>query len=83
MKTTERFSYSEDQIIEQNYSWQSLAKLLNYILPYRRKLVGIGSSLFLSVGIKLIIPLLIAYAIDHAMNPYNRQKSLELLYPSA
>lgn len=66
---TNRFHYSQDQVMEKPFDWGQIRRLLGFMKPYSRKLLpGSIAAMLLSTIIRLIIPILIGkVAIDMAI----------------
>lgn len=63
----ERFVYQDDDQIEKPFNWAQLARLFNYMKPYRKELVPVILMMILGTITRLTIPLLIIAAIDKAI----------------
>ncbi|NMO98225.1 ABC transporter ATP-binding protein [Paenibacillus lemnae] len=74
-----RFVYPDDAVMKSTYSWRSMLRLLQYILPYWKQLVPVAVMLLIGTLTKLAIPILIVAAIDHAINPVDGEGSSMLL----
>lgn len=66
----DRFQYFIDAAIEKPFNWPQMVRLLQYMKPYSRRLLPLAIiAMLISTGVRLAIPLLIAFAIDHAIIP--------------
>jgi len=63
----ERFVYQDDNAIEKPFNWKQMSRLLQYIKPYRSKLVPIILATIAGTITKVSIPFLIGYTIDSAI----------------
>lgn len=78
-KKQERFVYQDDEIIEKPFNWGQLARLAAYMKPYGKQMLPVIIIAVLIVTLtKLAIPMLIMYAIDHALA--KESSNLKLLY---
>ena len=60
-----RFIYADDEVIEKPFNWKQFARLAQYIRPYARQLLPlILAMIALGTMTKLLIPLLLGYAVD-------------------
>ncbi|AEI41403.1 ABC transporter ATP-binding protein [Paenibacillus mucilaginosus] len=67
-ETVNRFVYQDDEELDKGFDWVQVKRLSKYMKPYARQLVPIMIVMMCVGGItKLLNPLLIAYAIDHAL----------------
>jgi ATP-binding cassette subfamily B multidrug efflux pump len=67
-KDQERFVYQDDELMEKPFDWGQLKRLGQYMKPYGRKLMPvIIITILIGTLSKLAIPMLITYAIDHAL----------------
>ncbi|SNZ09214.1 ATP-binding cassette, subfamily B [Terribacillus aidingensis] len=66
---TNRFHYSQDQVMEKPFDWAQIRRLLAYIKPYSKTLLpGAIITMLLATLIRLLIPILIGkVAIDIAI----------------
>ncbi|MEI7024468.1 ABC transporter ATP-binding protein [Paenibacillus sp. y28] len=68
--TNERFVYQDDELIDKPFDWNQIRRMGKFVIPYRKKLLPvILLTMVLGTLTKLFIPLLISYAIDHALKP--------------
>ncbi|WP_405083507.1 ABC transporter ATP-binding protein [Paenibacillus psychroresistens] len=68
IKKQERFVYQDDDIMEKPFDWSQLKRLGKYMKPYSKKMLPIIIITILIVTLsKLAIPMLITFAIDHAI----------------
>jgi ATP-binding cassette subfamily B multidrug efflux pump len=68
IKGQERFVYQDDDLMEKPFDWGQLKRLGKYMKPYSRKLLPIILiTILIGTLSKLAIPMLISYAIDHAL----------------
>jgi ATP-binding cassette subfamily B protein len=68
IKRQERFVYQDDDIMEKPFDWGQLKRLGKYMKPYSRKLMPvIIITILIGTLSKLAIPMLISFAIDHAL----------------
>jgi ATP-binding cassette subfamily B multidrug efflux pump len=68
IKNRERFIYQDDDIMEKPFDWGQLKRLGKYLKPYSKKMLPVIIITILIVTLsKLAIPMLITYAIDHAI----------------
>jgi ATP-binding cassette subfamily B multidrug efflux pump len=66
----DRFHYFIDAAIEKPFNWPQMVRLLHYMKPYSRRLLPLAIiAMLISTGVRLAIPLLIAFSIDHAIIP--------------
>ncbi|WNQ09218.1 ABC transporter ATP-binding protein [Paenibacillus aurantius] len=73
----ERFVYQDDDAIEKPFNWSQIRRLGTYMKPYSKQMLPIILlSMLLVTMTKLAIPMLISFAIDHALE----DKNLKLLY---
>lgn len=65
-----QFKYQDDVLIEKDFNWKQMARLLTYVKPYRS---DVGKVVFVMTVFgmltKLAIPFLISMAIDRAIDP--------------
>jgi ATP-binding cassette subfamily B multidrug efflux pump len=81
IKRQERFVYQDDDIMEKPFDWGQLKRLGRYMKPYSRKLMPIIIiTILIGTLSKLAIPMLISYAIDHAL--LQKNSSLLLIITS-
>lgn len=74
IKKQERFVYQDDDIMEKPFDWGQLKRLGQYMKPYTKKMLPIILITILIITLtKLAIPMLISYAIDHALINKNSQ----------
>jgi ATP-binding cassette subfamily B multidrug efflux pump len=67
-KNQERFVYQDDEIMEKPFDWGQLKRLGQYLKPYGKAMLPVIITTMLLVTLsKLAIPMLISYAIDHAL----------------
>lgn len=75
-----QFKYQDDVLIEKDFNWKQMARLLTYIKPYRS---DVGKVVFVMTVFgmltKLAIPFLISLAIDRAIEPQVGSPSSGLL----
>ncbi|WP_010273719.1 ABC transporter ATP-binding protein [Paenibacillus senegalensis] len=69
----QRFVYQDDEIMEKPFDWGQVKRLGKYLTPYRKQMIPIIFVTILVTLTKLAIPLMIAYAIDHALTKPNPQ----------
>ncbi len=68
VKANERFVYADDDEIDKGYDWSQIRRLVNYVKPYRAKLLPALILLMVVGGLsKLIIPIIISKTIDVAI----------------
>ncbi|MDB5054714.1 MAG: yknV [Bacilli bacterium] len=68
----ERFVYQDDDVMEKPFDWGQLKRLGMYMKPYSRKMLPVILITMLLVTLsKLAIPILISFAIDHALVKQN------------
>ncbi|CAM3896932.1 ABC transporter ATP-binding protein [Cohnella lubricantis] len=65
-----QFKYQDDVLIEKDFNWKQMARLLTYVKPYRSDVskVVFVMTVF-GMLTKLAIPFLISLAIDRAIDP--------------
>jgi ATP-binding cassette subfamily B protein len=63
----ERFVYQDDNAIEKPFNWKQMSRLLQYIQPYRIKLIPVILATIVGTITKVSIPFLIGYTIDSAI----------------
>lgn len=64
----DRFHYFIDSVIEKPFNWSQMARLLTYMKPYSKRLLPLAIiAMLISTGVRLAIPVLIAMAIDDAI----------------
>lgn len=63
-----RFVYQDDEELDKGFDWNQMKRLGKYMRPYAKQILPM-ILLMMAVGAltKLLNPLLIAYAIDHAL----------------
>ncbi|MCZ8521422.1 ABC transporter ATP-binding protein [Paenibacillus mucilaginosus] len=72
-----RFVYQDDEELDKGFDWVQVKRLSKYMKPYAKQLVPVMLVMMCVGGItKLLNPLLIAYAIDHALTEKNGTKLL-------
>jgi ATP-binding cassette, subfamily B, multidrug efflux pump len=59
--------FHEEETLGKAYDARLMRRLLTYLRPYRWKVVVAVFTLFLIAGLELVGPLLLAYALDHAI----------------
>jgi ATP-binding cassette, subfamily B, multidrug efflux pump len=64
---SEAARYHEEEILGKAYDARLMRRLLRYLHPYRARVVLAITTLLASAGLELIGPLLLAYALDHAI----------------
>ncbi|WP_419883687.1 ABC transporter ATP-binding protein [Peribacillus sp. B-H-3] len=71
--SSERFQYSNDQVIEKPFNWKQMLRLFSYMKPYSKKLLPLAIfSVLLTTAIKLVIPALIGvYTLGGAIKEKN------------
>ncbi len=62
-------SYYEEYDYNKPFSLKVWAKMLPFMRPYRKKLVGIGLLMALAALVDICLPLLLRYAIDNFIEP--------------
>ncbi|TVY11665.1 ABC transporter ATP-binding protein [Paenibacillus cremeus] len=63
-----RFVYQDDEELDKGFDWAQVKRLSTYMKPYARQIIPIVLIMMVVGAItKLLNPLLIAYAIDHAL----------------
>lgn len=73
----QRFIYTDDQALEKPFDYHVFKRLLSYIKPYSRTLLPkLIIMTLLGVGAKLIVPLMIAKAIDGPIKQGDKQSLL-------
>lgn len=64
-RASERFVYQDDEIMEKPFDWNQFVRLAAYIKPYAKKLLPvILIVMVLGTITKLLVPLLLGYAVD-------------------
>ncbi|TLS53164.1 ABC transporter ATP-binding protein [Paenibacillus antri] len=64
-KKAERFVYQDDEVMEKPFDWAQFSRLAAYIRPYAKQLLPvIIVAMVLGTITKLLVPLLLGYAID-------------------
>ncbi|NHN28669.1 ABC transporter ATP-binding protein [Paenibacillus agricola] len=67
-QTGQRFIYQDDEVLDKEFDWGQVKRLGKYLKPYSRQILPIIiTMMFVGALTKLLNPLLIAYAIDHAL----------------
>jgi ATP-binding cassette subfamily B protein len=63
-----QFLYQDDVLIEKPFNWKQMRRLFTFVKPYRKEVarVALVMTLF-GMLTRLAIPLVISYAIDHAI----------------
>ncbi|WP_202078208.1 ABC transporter ATP-binding protein [Caldalkalibacillus salinus] len=65
----ERFQYSIDTAIEKPFNWSQVLRLFSYMKPYAKSLLPLAIiAMLINTGVRLIVPLMIASAIDHMID---------------
>jgi ATP-binding cassette, subfamily B, multidrug efflux pump len=64
---SEAARYHEEEVLGKAYDARLMRRLLRYLGPYRWRVVLAVATLFVIAGLELIGPLLLAYALDHAI----------------
>jgi ATP-binding cassette subfamily B protein len=75
-----KFVYQDDVLIDKPFNWKQMARLMQYIRPYRTDVTKV-SVVMLLFGMlpRLAIPLLLSAAIDRAIRPEDGRGSFPLL----
>jgi len=68
-RTRDRFVYTDDDVIEKPFNWAQLARLFQYMKPYKAEFVPIIIVMIIGTLTRLGIPLLIWRGIDHYIEP--------------
>mgnify|MGYP001488292801 FL=1 len=63
----ERFVYQDDNAIEKPFNWKQMSRLLQYIKPYRTKMIPVIFATIIGTITKVSVPFLIGYTIDAAI----------------
>nr|WP_026314524.1 ABC transporter ATP-binding protein [Heyndrickxia acidiproducens] len=81
-KVMERFHYSADRIIDKPFNWKQMARLLQYLKPYRKTLLPKAfTAVLIKTLITLIIPMLIGvYAIGKGVTEKNGKFLFEMVF---
>lgn len=67
-----RFVYQDDEVLDKEFDWGQVKRLSRYMKPYAKQILPIiGIMMIVGALTKLLNPLLIAYAIDHALEGKN------------
>lgn len=67
-----RFVYQDDEVLDKEFDWGQVKRLSRYMKPYAKQILPIiGIMMVVGALTKLLNPLLIAYAIDHALKDKN------------
>lgn len=67
-----RFVYQDDEVLDKEFDWGQVKRLSRYMKPYAKQILPIiGIMMVVGALTKLLNPLLIAYAIDHALEGKN------------
>lgn len=68
-RVNKRFYYKQDKVIEKQFNWHQMTRLLGYVKPYSRSLLPKAIvALLISTGVRLFVPIIIGvYAFDHAL----------------
>ncbi|HET7581079.1 MAG TPA: ABC transporter ATP-binding protein [Bacillales bacterium] len=72
-RVNKRFYYKQDKVIEKQFNWQQMTRLLGYVKPYARTILPKAIvALLLSTAVRLFVPIIIGvYAFDHALADKN------------
>lgn len=68
-QTRDRFVYTDDDVIEKPFNWSQLARLFQYMKPYKADFLPIIIVMIIGTLTRLGIPLLIYRGIDHYIEP--------------
>ena len=68
-QTRDRFVYTDDEIIEKPFNWSQLARLFEYLKPYKKDFLPIIMVMIIGTLTRLGIPLIIYYGIEHFIEP--------------
>ncbi|WP_254901267.1 ABC transporter ATP-binding protein [Tuberibacillus sp. Marseille-P3662] len=65
----ERFYYKADQVVEKQFNWKQMFRLMSYMKPYAKTLVPLAVlTMFIQTAVRLIVPILIGvYAFDEVI----------------
>ncbi|WP_028548612.1 ABC transporter ATP-binding protein [Paenibacillus sp. UNC451MF] len=68
----QRFVYQDDEQLDKEFDWVQIKRLSQYIKPYSKQILPVIITMMIVGALtKLLNPLLIAYAIDHALREGN------------
>ncbi|GHH97812.1 ABC transporter ATP-binding protein [Neobacillus kokaensis] len=78
----ERFHYSQDQVIDKQFNWKQMWRLLQYLKPYAKNLLPLSFlTVIISTAVRLIIPILIGvYTLDKAIIEKDTTLLLQLVF---
>jgi ATP-binding cassette subfamily B multidrug efflux pump len=71
-QTGQRFVYQDDEVLDKEFDWGQVKRLGKYLKPYSKQILPVIITMMVVGALtKLLNPLLIAYAIDHALREGN------------
>ncbi|MCI3920361.1 ABC transporter ATP-binding protein/permease [Paenibacillus sp. TRM 82003] len=80
---TERFVYQDDEVMEKPFDWGQFGRLAKYIRPYAKQMLPVVIVMMvLGTITKLLVPLLLGYAVDE-VSPADGGQRFEMLWTYA
>lgn len=68
-RSKQRFYYKQDDAIEKPFNWMQMLRLLGYMKPYGKSMVPkTVIAVLIPTAIRLIVPIIIGSAFDHAIS---------------
>ena len=64
-------SFREDEQVESAGKWKVIVRLLSYLKDHIKAVIGVLICMGITIGISLINPLLVEYAIDEFIGKEN------------
>lgn len=68
-ESADRFYYREEKVFEKPFDWNQARRLLAFVLPYARQVILAGIAMLAATVTRLLVPWLMAQAIDTALEP--------------
>lgn len=77
-----RFQYSTDQVIEKQFNWKQMLRLISYLKPYRKNLLPLSIAMVcITTIVRLVIPILIGvYTLDKAIGQKDATLLIQLVF---
>lgn len=72
-RVNQRFYYKQDRIIEKQFNWNQMGRLMGYMKPYSKSILPKAIvALLITTAVRLFVPIIIGvYAFDHALKHKN------------